>query len=77
MYQVFGENPILQIQADSSNPNRQISHNVSKLASAQEVEWPPHANNQDVNAMIKVVLFGSASAKFALRAGGGVASTRK
>jgi hypothetical protein len=32
MYQVFGENPILQIQGESSNPNQKMSCGVSKLA---------------------------------------------
>jgi hypothetical protein len=32
MYQVFGKNPILQIQGESSNPNQKMSCGVSKLA---------------------------------------------
>jgi hypothetical protein len=32
MYQVFRENPILQIQGESSNPNQKMSRGVSKLA---------------------------------------------
>jgi hypothetical protein len=51
------------------NPNQKMSHVVSKLALRAGGGVTPHANNQNIDTMIKVVLFGSASAKFALRAG--------
>jgi hypothetical protein len=51
------------------NPNQKMSHGVSKLGLRAGGGVPPHANFQAVDAMIKVMLFSSVSAKFALRAG--------